>query len=142
MPLPSKTFAINSSRSERWGPLKAFLACFPTWAPFKDLNKARVDEKELTRTEAIIDSMTPRERRNHQVINGARRKRIARGSGTSVQQVNQLLKQYIQARKMMKGMTAGFAKGSAGAKGKKGKRGKKGHKMRGLQIPRMPRSPM
>ena len=48
--------------------------------------------------------MTPKERRNHKIINGSRRKRIAKGSGTSVQQVNQLLKQYVQTRKMMKGM--------------------------------------
>jgi len=48
--------------------------------------------------------MTPKERRNHQLVNGSRRKRIAKGSGTSVQQVNQLLKQYVQTRKMMKGM--------------------------------------
>ncbi len=143
----SNAFTLEDFRDQlrqvrKMGSLESILGMLPNMGPFKDLNKARVDEKELTRTEAIIDSMTPRERRNHQVINGARRKRIARGSGTSVQQVNQLLKQYIQVRKMMKGMTAGFAKGTAGAKGKKGKRGKKGHKMRGLQIPRMPRSPM
>ena len=143
----SNAFTLEDFRDQirqvrKMGSLESILGMLPNMGPFKDLNKARVDEKELTRTEAIIDSMTPKERRNHQVINGARRKRIARGSGTSVQQVNQLLKQYIQARKMMKGMTAGFAKGTAGAKGKKGKRGKKGHKMRGMQIPRMPRSPM
>jgi signal recognition particle subunit SRP54 len=57
---------------------------------------------------AIIDSMTPRERDNHMIINGSRRRRIAHGSGTSVQEVNQLLKQYAQARKMMKGLSGGF----------------------------------
>jgi len=56
---------------------------------------------------AIIDSMTPRERANHMIINGARRRRIAKGSGTSVQEVNSLLKQYSQARKMMKSFTGG-----------------------------------
>jgi len=56
----------------------------------------------------MINSMTPRERTHHQIINGSRRKRIARGSGTSVQQVNQLLKQYVQARKMMKQMSSGI----------------------------------
>ena len=56
---------------------------------------------------AIIDSMTAKERRNHMLINGSRRRRIARGSGTTVQQVNQLLKQYGQARKMMRGLTGG-----------------------------------
>jgi signal recognition particle subunit SRP54 len=60
------------------------------------------DEKELVKVEAIINSMTPKERANYQVINGSRRLRIARGSGTSVQDINRLLKQYAQARKMMK----------------------------------------
>jgi signal recognition particle subunit SRP54 len=55
--------------------------------------------------EAIIDSMTPRERLNHEIISGKRRKRIAKGSGTSVQQINQLLKQYVQTRRMMKSMS-------------------------------------
>ncbi len=63
---------------------------------------------------AIIDSMTPSERRNHMIINGSRRRRIAKGSGTSVQDVNNLLKQYAQARKMMKS----FA-GQAGLLGKR-----------------------
>ena len=64
-----------------------------------------MDEKELIHIEAIINSMTPQERRNHEIINGKRRKRIAKGSGTSVQQVNQVLKQYFQMRKMMKSMS-------------------------------------
>ena len=58
-------------------------------------------EKELNRTEAIINSMTMKERRNPNIINGSRRARIARGSGTTVQQVNQLLKQFDQMRRMM-----------------------------------------
>jgi len=57
---------------------------------------------------AIIDSMTPRERENHMLINGSRRRRIAKGSGTTVQEVNQLLKQYSQMRKMMKGFSGGL----------------------------------
>jgi signal recognition particle subunit SRP54 len=67
-----------------------------------------VDENEITRVVAIIDSMTPKERHNHMIINGSRRRRIAKGSGTTVQEVNQLLKQYTQARKMMKNLTGGF----------------------------------
>jgi signal recognition particle subunit SRP54 len=74
----------------------------------KDLQNVKVDENEITRTVAIIDSMTPRERANHMLINGSRRRRIARGSGTTVQEVNQLLKQYAQARKMMKSFSGGF----------------------------------
>ena len=61
-----------------------------------------VDEKQFVRLEAIINSMTPRERRNHEIISGTRRKRIAAGSGTSVQEVNQLLRQYAQMAKMFK----------------------------------------
>jgi signal recognition particle subunit SRP54 len=123
---------------KKMGSLESLIGMLPNIGPFKDLGKVQVDEKELTRTEAIINSMTPKERRNHQIINGARRKRIARGSGTSVQQVNQLLKQYIQARKMMRGMTASMAKSAAAARNKKGKKGKKGRKMRGMRIPGMP----
>jgi signal recognition particle subunit SRP54 len=64
--------------------------------------EGELDGSELTRFEAIISSMTPEERRNPQVINGSRRTRIARGSGTSVQDVNRLLKQHAQLRRMMK----------------------------------------
>jgi signal recognition particle subunit SRP54 len=64
-------------------------------------------ERELRRTIAIIDSMTPRERQEPSVINGSRRKRIARGSGSAVEDVNRLLKQFAQARKLMKGLGAG-----------------------------------
>lgn len=70
-----------------------------------------VPDKELRRVEAIINSMTAKERANHTIINGSRRKRIARGSGTSVQDVNRLLKNFLQGRKMMKAMSG--AKGKA-----------------------------
>ncbi|MEZ5395214.1 MAG: hypothetical protein R2724_20675 [Bryobacterales bacterium] len=73
--------------------------------------------------EAIISSMTLKERRNHEVINGSRRRRIAKGSGTTVQEVNQLLKQYREARKMMRMMTGGLKKGGLKRK-KKGKVGR------------------
>jgi signal recognition particle subunit SRP54 len=89
------------------GPLESIRGMMPSMGPIKDLNNMKVDEKEITRLVAIIDSMTPRERTNHMIINGARRRRIAKGSGTSVQEVNTLLKQYSQARKMMKSFTGG-----------------------------------
>ena len=73
--------------------------------------REQVDEKQLGRVEAIINSMTPQERRNHQVINGSRRKRIAKGSGTSVEDVNRLLKQFVQMRKMLKRSAAWPAAG-------------------------------
>jgi signal recognition particle subunit SRP54 len=66
--------------------------------------RAGLDEGQLGRVEAIIGSMTAKERRNHQIINGSRRKRIARGSGTTVEEVNRLLKQFVQMRKMLKAM--------------------------------------
>jgi signal recognition particle subunit SRP54 len=72
------------------------------------LNKMKVDEKELVHIEAIIDSMTSEERRNHQILNGSRRKRIARGSGRPVQEINRLLKQYVDTRKMMKSLSRGM----------------------------------
>jgi signal recognition particle subunit SRP54 len=74
----------------------------------------QVDEKELVRVEAIINSMTPRERANFLIVNGSRRLRIANGSGTTVQDVNQLLKRYAEARKMMKRFTQMEKKGGKG----------------------------
>jgi signal recognition particle subunit SRP54 len=90
------------------GPLESILGMMPNMGIMKDLKNAKIDEKEITHVVAIIDSMTPRERANHMIINGSRRRRIAKGSGTSVQEVNQLLKQYSQARKMMKSFSGGF----------------------------------
>ncbi len=92
------------------GPLESILSMLPQVGPFKALQGAQVDPKELTRLEAIINSMTIQERLNHQIINGSRRRRIARGSGTTVQEVNQLLKQYAEVRKMMKSFSGGMLK--------------------------------
>ena len=89
------------------GPLESLMSMLPQAGPFKALQGAQVDPKELIHIEAIISSMTIRERLNHQIINGSRRRRIARGSGTTVQEVNQLLKQYAEVRKMMKSLTSG-----------------------------------
>jgi signal recognition particle subunit SRP54 len=89
------------------GPLESIIGMMPQVGMLKDLKNVKVDENEITRVVAIIDSMTPKERSNHMIINGARRRRIAKGSGTSVQEVNQLLKQYAQARKMMKTFSGG-----------------------------------
>src|SRR4030088_1866819 len=89
------------------GPLEGLLGMMPQLGPLKGLKDVKVDEGEITRVVAIIDSMTMKERVNHMIINGARRRRIAKGSGTTVQDVNALLKQYAQARKMMKSITGG-----------------------------------
>ncbi len=90
------------------GPLESLLGMMPKVGILKELQGVKVDENEINRVVAIIDSMTFRERDNHMIINGSRRRRIAKGSGTSVQEVNQLLKQYGQAKKMMKTFSGGF----------------------------------
>jgi signal recognition particle subunit SRP54 len=123
----SDSFTLEDFRDQlkqirKMGAFDQILGMLPSIGPFKDLQKVKVDEKELVRVEAIINSMTPRERRNHQIVNGSRRKRIAKGSGTSVQQVNQLLKQYAQTRKMMKGMKNSFF----------------GKRLKGMKLPEMP----
>jgi signal recognition particle subunit SRP54 len=96
------------------GSLDSILKMMPKVGMMKELQNMQPDEKELTRIVAIIDSMTPKERDNHMIINGSRRRRIARGSGASVNEVNNLLKQYGQARKMMKSLS-----GNMGFLGKK-----------------------
>jgi signal recognition particle subunit SRP54 len=101
-------FRDQIRQMKKMGSLDEMLGMMPKVGMFKNAANAHVDDKELTYLVAMIDSMTPRERENHELINGKRRKRIARGSGTSVQQVNQLLKQYVQARKMMKTMSKSF----------------------------------
>jgi signal recognition particle subunit SRP54 len=111
--LQKDTFTLEDFRDQlrqikKLGSMEQILSMLPSVGPFKDMQKAKVDEKELLRTEAIIDSMTPKERRNHQIINGSRRKRIAKGSGTKVEHVNQLLKQFVQTQKMMKTMKSSF----------------------------------
>src|SRR6202034_2921438 len=86
-------FRDQLKQIKKLGSMESILKMMPSVGPFAGLQQAskNVDEKQFTRLEAIINSMTPRERRNHEIISGARRKRIAAGSGTSVQDVNQLL---------------------------------------------------
>jgi len=87
----------------KMGPLEQIVDMLPKMGPLANLPKnASVDEKKLKQVEAIINSMTNEERRDHNVIDGRRRKRIAKGSGTTVQDVNTVLKQYLQMRTMMK----------------------------------------
>jgi signal recognition particle subunit SRP54 len=101
---------------KKMGPLEHVLGMIPGFGALKQLNeqKADLDPKELDRLEAIINSMTAGERRNHAIINGSRRKRIARGSGTKVEDVNRVLKQFVEMRKMLKavqGVAGGGRKG-------------------------------
>src|SRR6266581_3921275 len=104
---------------KKMGSLQSLMGMLPSIGPFSGLQKAadRVDEKQINRVEAIINSMTQHERLHHEVINGSRRKRIARGSGTTVQEVNNLLRQYVQMRKMFKQIgKPSFARKLAGMK--------------------------
>ena len=89
---------------KKMGSIQNLMGMLPSVGPFAGIQKHadKVDEKQLSRVEAIINSMTQHERLHHEVMNGSRRKRIARGSGTSVQEVNNLLRQYAQMRKMFK----------------------------------------
>jgi signal recognition particle subunit SRP54 len=80
--------------------------------------QSKLMEKELKRTEAIIDSMTLEERADHRILNANRRRRIARGSGTSVANVNQILKQYTEMRQMMRQLSGSGMFGGGGLKGK------------------------
>ena len=103
----------------KMGSLQSIIGMLPSIGPFSGMQKAadKVDERQVNRVEAIINSMTAHERDHHEVINGSRRKRIARGSGTSVQEVNNLLRQYAQMKKMFKQMgKASFARRLAGMK--------------------------
>src|SRR5580692_4925779 len=112
-------FRDQLQQVKKMGSIQSLMGMLPSIGPFSGLQKHadKVDEKQLGRVEAIINSMTTHERLHHEVMNGSRRKRIARGSGTSVQEVNNLLRQYVQMRKMFKQMgKASFARKLAGMK--------------------------
>ncbi len=95
----------------KMGSLSDLMGMIPGMNKMKQMKNLEVDDSELVRIEAIINSMTPAERTNHQIINGSRRKRIARGSGTRVQDVNRLLKNYAQVMKMIKKLNKGGMRG-------------------------------
>jgi signal recognition particle subunit SRP54 len=126
-------FSLDDFREQlrqikKMGSMESILKMLPSVGPFAGLQQAskNVDEKQFVRLEAIINSMTPKERRNHEIISGTRRKRIAAGSGTTVQDVNNLLRQYAQMAKMFKQMGKGglagkMMRGGMGAMGMGGK---------------------
>ena len=120
---------------KKLGSLKSVLGMLPKMGPLKGLGDvSEADERRLARTEAIINSMTFDERRTPGLLNASRKKRVARGSGTSVQEINQLIKQYLQMKRMMKGVKSGWMKRAFGgggvpgagalASGRKGGRGR------------------
>jgi len=115
----SQTFTFDDfveqlQQVKKMGPLDEILKMLPGANKIKGLDNVKVDDKQMGRVEAIIYSMTPAEKTNPEIINGSRKKRIAKGSGTSIQEVNRLIKQFDEMKKMMKQMT-----GMASGKGKK-----------------------
>jgi signal recognition particle subunit SRP54 len=108
--LTTNTFTLEDFRAQlgqvnKLGSLDQILGMLPGGQKLKGALDGQVPEREMKRVMAMIDSMTPRERRDHTVINGSRKKRIARGSGTNVTEVNRLIKQFLAARKIAKVMT-------------------------------------
>lgn len=108
--LTGDTFTLENFREQlsqvnRLGSFDQILGMLPGGQKLKGAMEGQMPEREMKRVAAMIDSMTPRERRDHTIINGSRKKRIARGSGTSVPEVNRLIKQFLGARKMAKAMT-------------------------------------
>jgi signal recognition particle subunit SRP54 len=119
----SNEFTLDDFRDQlkmirKMGPLESIMGMLPGMGNIKAMGENAPDEKQMSRVEAIICSMTPDERRRQHIINGSRRKRIARGSGTSVEEVNRLLKQFVQMQKMLKqlGGMAGLAGGGKKAR--------------------------
>ncbi|MBI5603632.1 MAG: signal recognition particle protein [Deltaproteobacteria bacterium] len=110
-----ETFTLDDFKDQlkqikKMGSLEQMVQMIPGLNRMKGLKDAKPDEKELVRTEAIINSMTPDERKSYQIINGSRRRRIAKGSGTTVQEVNKMLKNFEQIQKMLKQFNKGGRK--------------------------------
>jgi signal recognition particle subunit SRP54 len=117
--MASREFTLEDLRDhlrqlKRLGPLGQVLEMLPKAGPMAKLDASTVDESRLVRIEAMIDSMTPRERRNPKILGASRKRRIARGSGTRVQDVNQLLKQVRAMQKMMKGVKGSWLRRTLG----------------------------
>ena len=120
--LRKNEFTLDDFRQQlktikRMGPLESILGMIPGMGQLKQLADNKPDEKQLGRVEAIISSMTAAERRNDKIINGSRRKRIAAGSGTSVEEVNRLLKQFTEMRKVLAMIGSGGMPNMKGMKG-------------------------
>ncbi len=103
---------------KKMGPMSQLVGMLPNVGGLNKIKEDDIDQGAITRMEAILDSMTKRERELPQLINGSRKKRIARGSGTSVQEINRLLKQYLAMKKMMKTFSKGFGPRKFGKFGK------------------------
>jgi len=119
----------------KMGGLGSLMSLLPGMGGNNMMDELDMEEEEMKHVEAIILSMTPGERNDHRVINGSRKRRIARGSGTNMQDINRLLKQFVQMQQMMRAVAAqGMAAGGKGIKGKKVKMSKKiMKKMQGMR---------
>src|SRR5829696_465121 len=116
----SNEFTLEDFRDQlktirKMGPIEQIVGMLPGIDNMKGLAENKPDEKQVSRIEAIINSMTPDERRKQHIINGSRKKRIAKGSGTTVEEINRLLKQFVQMQKMLKSL-GGLAGMSGGGK--------------------------
>jgi len=125
--LRKNDFTLDDFRKQlktirRMGPLESILGMIPGLGNLKQLADNKPDEKQMGRVEAIIGSMTPDERSNDRIINGSRRKRIANGSGTTVEEVNRLLKQFTEMRRVLQMMSQGGLPGMG----------------KGMKLPKMP----
>lgn len=142
-------FMGQLQQMRKMGPMDQILSLLPGMGPMKQVRDLQIDESQLNRVEAIIQSMTPAERRDPSIINSSRRKRIARGSGTTVQDVNRLLKQFNETKQLVRQLTGGGGAGGPGRKSaKEGKRAKgakgskKGKGAKGTKgFPRLPGLP-
>jgi len=114
--LKQNQFTLDDFRDQmvqirKMGSLNDLISMIPGIGKSKQIKNLKVDKKEFVKIEAMINSMTPQERRQYTIINGKRRKRIAKGSGTSVQDINKLLKNYTQVMKMIKKFSKGGMRG-------------------------------
>ena len=110
------------------GPLDDIMKMIPGMNKMKGIENMNMDDKQIDHIKAIIQSMTPNERNKPETLNVSRKKRIAKGSGRSVQEINRLMKQFTDMKKMMKQF-------SGGGKGKKGKRKQMENMMNGMNLP-------
>jgi signal recognition particle subunit SRP54 len=122
--LRANEFTLEDFRDQlrtikKMGPLEQIVGMLPGMGNLKALTENKPDDKQLARIEAMISSMTPDERRKQHIINGSRRKRIAKGSGTSVEEVNRLLKQFVQMQKMLKSLGGLAGMGGGGKKARR-----------------------
>jgi len=141
-------FLTQMQAVRKMGPLSKIFSMIPGMGAMKDQIES-IDEREIDRLQAIIQSMTPQEREEVKILNGSRRARIARGAGVQVSDVNSLVDRFVQARKMMSQMSGKMGNPAAGpaaqqpprpVKGKAGKGKRRGHKVSGNPAKRGPRS--